>query len=147
MGGALMAQGLVAAYKTVSPEFQIHHLTTQFLQPTQGKLPIAFEITRTNDSKNNAGRTVSIVQKGSIVAVIVFSFIRKPILDKQSPNYQPHFPNYKTIEEPDDEVDDMKYAGKGMIQAQGLGRTFGGSISIHWERSRVLADQLQTTTR
>lgn len=139
-----MAQALVAAYKTVNPDFQIHHLTTQFLQPAHGKLPLSFEVTRTNDSKNNAARTVSIIQKDRRIAVIVLSFIRRPILDKQSPNYQPHFPNYKTIEEPDEEVDDMKFAGKGMLQAQGLGRTF--SRIFRFAPIGTIADQTQTPT-
>jgi acyl-CoA thioesterase-2 len=118
-----MAQALIAAYNTVNPEFQIHHLTSQFLHPSHKKPPLSFEVTRTNEGKNNATRTISIIQEGRGIVMIVMSFMRRPRLDNQSPNYQPHFP--KNIPEPDEDIDDMKFAGAGMIQAQTLGRTFG----------------------
>ena len=118
-----MAQALIAAYKTVNPEFQIHHLTTQFLQPSRRKPQLRYEVTRTNEGKNNSTRTVSIIQEGKEIAAIVMSFMRRPRLDNQSPNYQPHFP--KNITEPDDDIDDMRFLGAGMIQAQTLGRTYG----------------------
>jgi acyl-CoA thioesterase II len=122
MGSSLMAQGLVAAYKTVNYEFQIHHLTTQFLQPGHGKLPLKFEVTRTNDAKNNAGRTVAISQTDKLIAIIVMSFIRRPILDNLSLNYQPKPPR---VEEPIEDIDDTKFVGQGLIKAQYLGRKFG----------------------
>jgi acyl-CoA thioesterase II len=123
MGGSLMAQAIVAACKTVDSEFHIHHLTSQFLYPARGEIPLRFEVARISDAKNNVGRTVSIVQKDKVNAFIVMSFIRRPILDDQSLNYQPHFP--KNIEEPLEDVDDTTFTGQEMLQTQSLGRTFG----------------------
>ena len=115
-----MALGLTAAYSTVPSDFHVHHITTQFVQPGAKDTTLTFDVTRSSDSKNNAARIVFISQLGTRISMMTIDFIRRPILDGLSLNYQTQFP--EGIEPPDDEINDMKFLGKGLLHAHILGR-------------------------
>lgn len=115
-----MALGLMAAYNTVPVDFQVHHITAQFVQPGAKDTTLTFDVNRSSDRKNNAARIVFISQLGTRISMMTIDFIRRPILDGLSLNYQTQFP--EGIEPPDDEIDDMKFFGRGLLHGQGLGR-------------------------
>jgi acyl-CoA thioesterase-2 len=118
MGAILMPQAILAAYKTLPSEFQIHHLAAQFFHAGVYKPTLIFEVSRTSDSKNNAARTVHLLQSGRRIATIAISFIRKPLKDNLSLSYQPRMP--EDIDEPDEGLDDIWAIGKGIVQGQAL---------------------------
>jgi acyl-CoA thioesterase len=116
-----MALGLLAAYDTIQSDFHVHRLTAQFFQPGVPDKPLAFEIIRCSDKKNNASRIIFISQEGTRFSMMTIDFIRRPILDGLSLEYQAQFP--EVIEPPDDEIeDDLKFYGKGLLRGQNIGR-------------------------
>jgi acyl-CoA thioesterase len=115
-----MALGLQAAYNTVPSDFHVHHIASQFVRPGVKDLPLIFQVTRSSDQKNNAARIVFVSQQGTRLSMMTMDFIRQPILDDLSLSYQTRFP--QGIEPPDDEVDDARFFGKGLLHGQGLGR-------------------------
>ncbi|KAH8601674.1 thioesterase-like superfamily-domain-containing protein [Bisporella sp. PMI_857] len=119
MGSMLLAQSMKAAYSTIPSDFQIHHISTQFFHAGNGKLSLAFEVVRTTDGKNNAGRIVHVSQEQKPICMMTMSFIRKPLLDGLSLKYQNVIPK---IEEPDDEINDMKFLSMGILSAQHMAR-------------------------
>ena len=126
-----MAQGLLAAYNTVQSDFYIHHLTTQFFYPGIRETPITFEVMRTSDKKNSAARIVFVFQRGVRINMMTMDFIRRPIIDGLSLRYHAQFP--EGIALPDDEVDDLKFFGNGLMHGQSLGRRISEYLyhSVH----------------
>jgi acyl-CoA thioesterase len=116
MGAILMPQAILAASKTIPAGFQIHHLSAQFFHAGVLKPTLTFRVSRTSDSKNNAARTVHLVQSGRRFASIALSFIRKPLKDKLSLSYQPRM--LEDVDEPDDGLDDIETLAEGILQGQ-----------------------------
>lgn len=69
-------------------------------------------------------------------------FIRRPILDGLSLNYQARFP--EGIEPPDKEVDDLKFYAKGFLYGQGLGRVMSGYLPRSILHSDTVTHNLRT---
>lgn len=122
-GGYTMALALQAAYKTVPAGFNVHHLVCQFFNPGDPNTPFTFDVTRTDDRKNNVSRLVSTVQNGVRLSMVTMDFIRAPVLDKLYLDYQASFP--KRIESPKPGIDDLKFVSQGLLQSQGIGRVMG----------------------
>jgi len=124
-----MPEAMIAAYNTIPKEFQIHQLTAQFFHGGQSKSPLTFEVVRSNDTKNGAGRIVNINQNEKLLAIIVMSFMRKPLLDGLSLSYEPAMP--LGITEPQDDQDDIKHVNKGIISGQALDMVISPYIPLY----------------
>lgn len=138
-----MALGLLAAYRTVQSDFNVHRLTTQFFRPGAKQKTIAFEVMRSSDANNNAARIVFVSQESIRLAIVTVDFIRRPILDGLSLNYQPRFP--EGIETPDDKLDSLKFLGKGFVHGYSLPRIMSEYLGQLVPRSSCLL--LQDLTR
>ena len=63
-GGQVAAQALVAAVRTVDPEFHVHSLHSYFLLPGDYKVPIIYDVERVRDGRSFATRRVLARQHG-----------------------------------------------------------------------------------
>lgn len=66
-GGQVLAQALVAAYRTVNPSHQLHSLHSYFLRPGDWQLPILYEVDRIRDGRSFSTRRVAAVQRGQAI--------------------------------------------------------------------------------
>jgi acyl-CoA thioesterase-2 len=75
-GGQVLAQGMVAAMRTVDPERRAHSLHAYFLRPGDPRVPIVFDVHRIRDGKSFTTRRVVAVQRGEAIFNMAVSFQR-----------------------------------------------------------------------
>lgn len=73
-GGQVAAQTLVAATKTVDPEFMVHSLHGYFVAPGNPDIPTVFLVDRVRDGRSFVSRSVKAVQNGKAIFVMQASF-------------------------------------------------------------------------
>ena len=73
-GGQVMAQTLIAAYKTIDVKHFAHSFHSYFLRPGQMKKPITFTVDRIRDGKSFSTRTVKAIQDGEAIFNSSISF-------------------------------------------------------------------------
>lgn len=73
-GGQVAGQALVAATKTVDPEFAVHSLHGYFLRPGKPEQPTIFLVDRIRDGRSFITRRVSGVQNGETIFSMSASF-------------------------------------------------------------------------
>jgi acyl-CoA thioesterase-2 len=72
-GGQVLAQGLMAAARTVTAK-TAHSLHAYFLRAGDPSLPVEYRVQRLRDGRRFAGRTVSAEQRGTMIATMTVSF-------------------------------------------------------------------------
>jgi acyl-CoA thioesterase-2 len=72
-GGQVLAQGLVAAQRTVS-ERSAHSLHAYFIRPGDSEIPILFEVDRIRDGRSFTTRRIKAVQRGEAIFSMDVSF-------------------------------------------------------------------------
>jgi acyl-CoA thioesterase-2 len=72
-GGQVIAQALMAAYRTVEDRI-CHSLHCYFIRPGDPKVPILFEVERARDGKSFATRRVAAIQHGEQIFNLAASF-------------------------------------------------------------------------
>ncbi|KAG5927316.1 hypothetical protein E4U53_002887, partial [Claviceps sorghi] len=77
-GGAVIAQCLAAAQKTVADDFLPHSCHCYFLLAGSGGLPIVMHVERVRDGRSFATRTVQARQQGRCIFTTTVSFVRLP---------------------------------------------------------------------
>ena len=73
-GGQVMAQTLIAAYKTIDVKHFAHSFHSYFLRPGQMEKPITFTVDRIRDGKSFSTRTVKAIQDGEAIFNASISF-------------------------------------------------------------------------
>ncbi|WP_068269848.1 acyl-CoA thioesterase [Aldersonia kunmingensis] len=73
-GGQVAGQALVAAVRTVSPEFQVHSLHGYFLRPGNPDAPTVYLVDRIRDGRSFVTRRVTGVQDGKAIFTMSSSF-------------------------------------------------------------------------
>ena len=73
-GGQVMAQTLIAAYKTIDVKHFAHSFHSYFLRPGQMEKPITFTVDRIRDGKSFSTRTVKAIQDGAAIFNSSISF-------------------------------------------------------------------------
>jgi acyl-CoA thioesterase-2 len=76
-GGQVMAQSLVAAYKTVNTEHFAHSFHSYFLRPGDMTKEIIFSVDRIRDGKSFTTRTVKAIQDNEVIFNCSISFQKK----------------------------------------------------------------------
>ena len=76
-GGQVMAQSLIAAYKTIDVEHYAHSFHSYFLRPGDMKKPITFYVDRIRDGKSFSTRTVKAMQDDEAIFNCSISFQKK----------------------------------------------------------------------
>src|SRR5262245_58593744 len=83
-GGQVVAQALIAAYKTVEGRI-CHSLQSYFIRPGDPALPVLYQVERSRDGKSFATRRVIAIQKGEQIFNMACSFqVPEDGLDHQS---------------------------------------------------------------
>jgi acyl-CoA thioesterase-2 len=72
-GGQVVAQALIAAYKTVDAHV-CHSLQSYFIRPGDPTLPVLYQVERSRDGKSFATRRVLAIQKGEQIFNMACSF-------------------------------------------------------------------------
>ncbi|KAH9059998.1 thioesterase II [Lactarius vividus] len=73
-GGQVISQGLVAATKSVKPDFALHSLHCYFLQAVSPAIPVLYYVDRVRDGRSYATRLVRAVQGGKDALTMMCSF-------------------------------------------------------------------------
>ena len=76
-GGQVMAQTLIAAYKTVEVEHFAHSFHSYFLRPGDMKKSITFTVDRIRDGKSFTTRSVKAIQDGEAIFNCSISFQKR----------------------------------------------------------------------
>ncbi len=85
-GGQVAGQALVAAARTVEPEFDVHSLHSYFLRPGDTKVPILYEVDRIHDGRSFKTRRVVAIQHGRAIFNLSASFhVDESSFDHQDP--------------------------------------------------------------
>ncbi|KAH9001402.1 thioesterase II [Lactarius akahatsu] len=73
-GGQVISQGLVAATKSVKPDFALHSLHCYFLQAVTPSIPVLYYVDRVREGRSYATRLVRAVQGGKDALTMMCSF-------------------------------------------------------------------------
>ncbi|KAN0133653.1 Thioesterase-like superfamily domain containing protein [Lactarius tabidus] len=73
-GGQVISQGLVAATKSVKPDFALHSLHCYFLMAVIPDVPVLYHVDRIREGRSYATRLVRAVQNGKDVHTMMCSF-------------------------------------------------------------------------
>jgi acyl-CoA thioesterase-2 len=85
-GGQVIAQALVAAQRTVSPERHVHSLHCYFMLAGDPSVPIVYQVERLRDGGSFSTRRVTAIQHGNAIFSLEASFqIDEPGLEHQIP--------------------------------------------------------------
>jgi acyl-CoA thioesterase II len=87
-GGQVIAQGLMAACKTIENDALVHSLHAYFLRPGNIKIPIDYKITQTRNGKSFATREISAIQNNKEILKMICSFTQ----DEQGYEHQAIMP-------------------------------------------------------
>lgn len=75
-GGQVAAQALIAAIRTVDPDFHVHSLHSYFLLPGDYKVPLIYDVERIRDGRSFATRRVVARQHGRAIYYQTLNFQR-----------------------------------------------------------------------
>lgn len=73
-GGQTVAQALVAAGKTVQPQYIVHSLHSYFIRPGSDDLPILYQVDRARDGQSFCTRRIAGIQRGKTIFTMEVSF-------------------------------------------------------------------------
>lgn len=73
-GGQVAAQALVAATRTVAPEYVVHSLHSYFLRPGDTMVPIVYDVEAVRDGRSFATRRVLARQHGRPIFAMTLNF-------------------------------------------------------------------------
>ena len=76
-GGQVMAQTLIAAYKTIDVEHYAHSFHSYFLRPGDMDKPIIFTVDRIRNGKSFTTRRVNAIQNGEAIFSCSISFQKR----------------------------------------------------------------------
>lgn len=73
-GGQIMAQGLIAAGRTVDSDRVPHSLHGYFMRPGDAKIPVVFSVDRIRDGRSFTTRRIAAIQHGKAIFSMDVSF-------------------------------------------------------------------------
>lgn len=124
-GGQTIAQALVAAQRTVSPDRHVHSLHGYFMRPGDTKVPIIYEVDRIRDGGSFTTRRVVAIQHGHAIFSLEASFQG----DEQGLEHQVPMP--LDVPPPDALMTQQELIGK-------FGDAVPEGIRRYWQRDRPI---------
>lgn len=76
-GGAVIAQCLAAAQRTVPDHFSVHSMHCYFVLAGNAEIPVIYHVERVRDGKSFCTRTVQARQRGKPIFTTTLSFVRE----------------------------------------------------------------------
>lgn len=107
-GGAVIAQCLSAAQRTVPPEYAIHSMHCYFVLAGNADIPIIYHVERVRDGKSFITRTVQARQRMKPIFTVTLSFQRVP---DESDKMVQHEVNMPDVPPPGSEGDIISSSG------------------------------------
>ncbi|KAI9789857.1 MAG: hypothetical protein M1835_001408 [Candelina submexicana] len=134
-GGAVIAQCLSAAQKTIPGNFTVHSMHCYFVLAGDAEIPICYHVEHVREGKSFATRTVQARQRGKCIFTATTSFMREGSGGQKLLEHAVKLPE---IPEPDGGIGDLRFsaAAQGPIQSQ-LIEIYNSALSTtrHKERS------------
>ena len=103
-GGQVMAQTLIAAYKTIDVEHYAHSFHSYFLRPGDMEKPIIFTVDRIRNGKSFSTRNVKALQDGEAIFSCSISFQK----DEEGLEHEISIPDVPAPEELKDELENRE---------------------------------------
>lgn len=104
-GGAVIAQCLSAAQRTVPKDFSIHSMHCYFVLAGNSEIPIIYHVEHVREGRSFATRTVQARQRGRVIFTTTMSFVKENTggeLKVEHSTEMPHVPG------PHEDGDDVK---------------------------------------
>lgn len=76
-GGAVIAQCLSAAQRTVPADFWVHSMHCYFVLAGNAEIPIIYDVERVREGRSFATRTVQARQRGRPIFTVTLSFMKE----------------------------------------------------------------------
>lgn len=129
-GGAVIAQTLSAAQKTVDPEFTVHSMHCYFVLAGNSEIPIIYHVERVRSGRSFATRTVQARQRGKVIFTTTISFVRHNSAGEKKVEHSVEMPQ---IPDPIEGMDDFDHAGgsAGPFQSQRIEITNSKLFASH----------------
>ena len=103
-GGQVMAQTLIAAYKTIDVEHYAHSFHSYFLRPGDMEKPIIFSVDRIRNGKSFSTRNVKALQDGEAIFSCSISFQK----DEKGLEHEITIPDVPAPDELKDEIENRE---------------------------------------
>ena len=124
-GGQVAAQALIAAVRTVDPEYLVHSLHSYFLLPGDYTVPIIYDVERIRDGRSFLTRRVVARQHGRPIYYQTLNFQRP----EQGYEHQDAMPEVGRPEDGLNFLDLMRE--RGNADADALGKEWG-ALDVRW---------------
>jgi acyl-CoA thioesterase 8 len=105
-GGAVIAQCLSAAQRTVLKNFTIHSMHCYFVLAGNSEIPIIYHVEHVREGKSYATRTVQARQRGKVIFTTTMSFVREDSGGKVRVEHSTEMPN---VPPPIEDNNDLKF--------------------------------------
>lgn len=120
-GGAVIAQCLASAQKTVPADFLPHSCHCYFLLAGSSGIPILFHVERVRDGRSFATRTVQARQRGRCIFTTTISFAKAEDSSKKQVRHAAPLPDGVMSSKPADDWDVVDSSGnRGPFMSAGL---------------------------
>lgn len=133
-GGAVIAQCLAAAQKTVPENFLVHSMHCYFVLNGNSEIPIIYHVEHVREGRSFATRTVQARQRGQPIFTTTLSFMREGSGGKQTVQHQADMP--KIADPADVEPVDMFRGAKSPFVTQRVDILNNDSTKPHEKRTR-----------
>lgn len=105
-GGAVIAQCLSAAQRTVPKNFTIHSMHCYFVLAGNSEIPVIYHVEHVREGKSFATRTVQARQRGKVIFTTTMSFVRE---DSGGKLLLEHSTDMPDIPGPIEDNDDLRF--------------------------------------
>jgi len=130
-GGQVAAQALMAAVRTVDPDYQVHSLHSYFLLPGDYQVPIIYDVERIRDGRSFLTRRVVARQHGRPIYYQTLNFQRP----EEGYDHQDVMPDVGTPEQGFSLLDLMRE--RGNAEADALGKEWAALDVRYLGNSRI----------
>lgn len=134
-GGAVIAQCLAAAQKTVPEDFNVHSMHCYFVLNGNSELPVMYTVENVRQGRSFATRTVQARQRGQPIFTTTLSFTRENSGGKKTVNHQATMPFGLTP--PTDDMEDPIRGGNSPFVQQQVDIKNNDSPYPHEKRTRM----------
>jgi acyl-CoA thioesterase II len=116
-GGAVIAQCLSAAQRTVRRDFTVHSMHCYFVLAGNSEIPVIYHVEHVREGKSYATRTVQARQRGNVIFTTTMSFVREDSGGKLQIEHTTPMPG---VSAPVEENDDIRFpqGEEGPFQSQ-----------------------------
>ncbi|KAI1483311.1 Thioesterase/thiol ester dehydrase-isomerase [Daldinia eschscholtzii] len=119
-GGAVIAQTLAAAQRTVPPNFVVHSYHCFFVLAGDSSVPILYHVERVREGRSFCTRTVQARQRGHAIFTVTCSFVREGSGGEEAVSHAVPVPADALAQTPPDDYEDppfLRRAGDDPFQS------------------------------